>query len=181
MLTILISMPDVVTIREQVSVNYQWRGRIRKYTFDIVAEERDRHRVAYAVKHSDEALLRDDTIEIVETIAAEHGSKVADEFRTVTYESLDPIALENAKLILDCGRDHDLEAQRLVTKILADLGPTVTLRDIAEASGLGDRGVRAAIALIQSGILMLPRGRDLTIDLPMQNRGTRSATGNQSR
>jgi hypothetical protein len=180
-LTLLISLPDVVNIREQVTVRYRWRGTVRKYTFDVVVRLRDGRRVAYATKRSERELLNDDTIEILEAIAAEHGSRVADEYRTVTYETLDPIALKNAKLIVGCGRDQDIAGQRRVREVLADLGPTVTLREVAEASGLGDRGVRAAVALIQSGILMPPRGQHLALDLPMENRGTRaSASGNHS-
>ncbi len=182
MLTLLLSLPSVAKAREQVSVRYRWKGIVRTYTIDVVVRLRNGRRVAFAVKRSMPELLRDDTIAIIEAIAAEHGARVADEYRTVTYESLDPVALENAKLILACGRDHDIAGQRLVGEILADLGQTVSLREIAEASGLGGRGVRAAVALIQSGILMPPRGEHLALDLPMENRSSPgSATGNHSR
>jgi hypothetical protein len=37
-------------------------------------------------------------------------------------------------------------------------------------TGLGQRGVRAAVALLQSGILMNPPGKRLCLDLLLENR-----------
>jgi len=172
-LTLLFSRADVDDIREQVTVRYTWRGAVRRYTFDVVVKLHKGPRIAYAVKRSERELLRDDTIEILKAIEVEHGSRIADAYRTVTYESLDPVALENARLIVRCGRDQDIAAQRRVRECLADLPATVTLERIAQASGIGHRGLRAAIALIQSGILVLPCGQPLASNLPMVNRGTR--------
>jgi hypothetical protein len=169
-LTVLISLPGVLGIREQRTVSYVLAGVHRRYTFDIVVEWRDGLREAIAVRQSDRGLHADDTVEVVKAICAQHGAKLADDFRAITYETLDPVAVLNGRQIIRCGRDHDYAAQSAVRGALRRLGPATTLREVAIASGHGQRGVRAAVALLQSGIIVSPPGERLRLDLPLENR-----------
>lgn len=170
MLTVLASLPGVRRIQEQRTVRFVLRGVERTYTFDVIAEWSDGFREAIAIRQTLAALHSDDTLEVIEAICAQRGSAVADDYRSVTYESLDPVAVLNGRLILRCGRDHDHAGQGAVRKALRCLGRATTIREIAEAAGMGPRGARAAVALLQSGLLTNPLGEKLGLDLPLENR-----------
>ena len=159
-------------IREQQTVSYVLADVARSYTFDIFVEWTDGVREGIAVRQSTKALEADDTVEVIKAICSQHGNSLADDYRAVTYETLDPVAVLNGRLILRCGRDHDYAARDTVRKTLPRLGTATTLREIALATGIGQRGVRAAVALLQSGILIFPAGERLRLDLPLENRGS---------
>jgi hypothetical protein len=169
-LTVLISLPGVLRIREQRTVRYALGSVERIYTFDILVDWVGGVRQAIAVKNTDAALRADDTVPAIEAICAQHGARLAHDYRAVTYETLDPVAVLNGRLILRCGRDHDYAAMDAVRQALPRLGPATTLREVATLTGLGQRGVRAAVALLQSGILMNPPGKRLCLDLLLENR-----------
>ena len=171
-LTVLISLPGVLAIREQRTEKYVLAGVERRYTFDIVVQWSDGLREAIAIRQSVDGLHADDTIEVISAICVQHGARFADDYRAITYETLDPVAVLNGRLILRCGRDHDHAARSAVRRALTLLGPVTTLREIAIATDLGQRGVRAAVALLQSGILMNPPGERLGLDLPLENRAS---------
>ncbi|MGY2049165.1 hypothetical protein [Methylobacterium sp. JK268] len=175
----LISLPGVVRIREQRSVRYERVGSQHVYTFDILVDWANGVREAIAVKQTFEGLHRDETVAIVEAICAQKGSRLADDYRAITYETLDPVAVLNGRYIVACGRDHDHAGLRTVRAVLPGLGPVTSLREVALAVGLGQRGVRAAAALLQSGILMNPPGKRLGLDLPLENRVSGGAAPNQ--
>ncbi|MCP1548436.1 MULTISPECIES: hypothetical protein [Methylorubrum] len=169
-LTVLISLPGVLRIREQRTVKYRMADVDRPYTFDIHVDWVGGVREVIAVRQTTEGLLGDETVEIVKTICAQHGSRLADDYRAVTYETLDPFAVLNGRDIIECGRDRDEAGKAAIRKALPGLGPVTTLREVAMATGLGPRGVRAAKALLQSGILMNPPGKRLDLDLELGNR-----------
>lgn len=169
-LTVLISLPGVLSIREQRTVYHDLRGVQRPYTFDLIVEWVCGRREAVAVRQTVEGLHRDDTVEVIKAICAQHGARFADDYRAVTYETLDPVAVLNGREILRCGRDHDHTGKNAVRQALPRLGHITTLREIADTTALGQRGVRAAVALLQSGILGVPAGERLRLDLPLENR-----------
>lgn len=172
LLTVLISLPNVVRIREQRKVEYELPDGTHHYTFDVEVDWADGIREVIAVRQTIDGLHRDDTVQVVKTICAQHGNRIAHDYRAVTYETLDPYAVLNGREIVDCGRDHDHAGKDAVRKALRRLGPVTTLREVATATGLGQPGVRAAVALLQSGILMNPPGKWLDLDLPLENRGS---------
>ncbi|CAO4164090.1 hypothetical protein [Methylorubrum populi] len=106
-LTVLASLPGVRCIQEQRTVRYVLGGAQRSYTFDVIVEWSDGFREAIAIRQTISALHADDTLEVIEAICTQHGALLADDYRTVTYETLDPVAVLNGRLILRCGRDHD--------------------------------------------------------------------------
>lgn len=169
-LTVLISLPGVLRIQEQRTVECRLDRSRRSYTFDTLVEGTDGRRKAIAVKQTEAALRADDTLAVIAAISTQHGAKLADDYRAVTYETLDPVAVLNGRLILRCGRDRDHAGQDAVRTALRGLGVVTTLREIAEATGLGVRGARAAVALLQSGVLASPHGERLRLDLPLENR-----------
>ena len=175
-LTVATVMPNVVAIREQRLVRYRFRGLPRKYVFDAWLQWSNGRRVAYAIRDSERNLHRDDTVEVVKAIRDQLGSDFADDYRLVTYASLCPAAVRNARAILKCGRALDFEGQDAVRAALPHLGGEVTLEEVAEATGLEERGFRAALALIQSGVLIPPPGQELRPDLPLLNRLGRAAS-----
>ncbi|SFM31148.1 hypothetical protein [Methylobacterium pseudosasicola] len=169
-LTVLISLPGVSLIREQRTVAYHLPDGGHHYTIDIHVEWMDGVREVVAVRQTDEALQRDDTVHVIKTICAQHGNRLADDYRAVTYETLDPFQVMNGREIIECGRDHDHAGRRAIRTALPGLGQVTTLREVATATGLGQRGVRAAVALLQSGVLVNPPGKLLELDLPLGNR-----------
>lgn len=178
-LTVLISLPGVVRIREQRTVRYRLGGIDRTYTFDVVVDWACGTRVAYAVKATTNELRAGDTPAILTAVGAQLGTRFAHQYRAVTNDTLDPVALLNARLIVRCGRDHDYAAMDVVRDSLPRLGRSATLREVAEATGLGRRGVRAAVALIQSGVLANPGGARLDLDLPLESRSLGTALPTQ--
>jgi hypothetical protein len=177
-LTLLISLPGVLRIREQRSVSYELAGSSRTHTLDVIVEWVGGIREAFAVKHSTDALSRGETPTgtVLAALSVQHGIRIAHDYRAVTNDTLDPVAVLNARLIVRCGRDNDRAGMEVVRKVLAGLGPTTTLREAAVATSLGMRGFRAAVALIQSGILANPGGERLSLELSLENR----AAGNNA-
>lgn len=172
-LTVLASQSWVRRIREQVKVDYSWEGSKRSYFVDVVADDQSGRRIAFAVRQFERDFHRDDTLAILNAISRQHGRAMADEFRAVAYETLDPVAVLNGRTILRCARDRDEHAQAVVHDALASLGRQVTLREIARWTGLKDRAVRAAIATFATGSLMNPRGTLIELDLQLENRAAK--------
>lgn len=143
--TVFIARSDLKEIREQQSCTYfgNWR-----HTFDFIVEQLDGTRVAYAVKYEED--VTPELEDILKNIASEHGSLVADEFRILTEKDLNLIQLNNARHILDCALDFDFEAQSMVEQYLNDAPRYLCLQQIADDTGLGSDGYRAAVAMIFS-------------------------------
>lgn len=149
------------------------------YFIDVVVEHRCGRRVAYAVKDTAESAQKDDTWAKLQLICDQDTDGVADDFRLVTFEGLDPTAVENASLIARCGAEQDREAWEAVRATLPNLPRTVTAAGIGQASGYGVRGMRAAFALIPAGLLRNPPGQRLHMDTPLTN-GSRLTRANHA-
>lgn len=152
-----------------MKVNFRRNGVLHVYFIDVVVEHRCGHRKAYAVKDTAESAKEDDTWAKLELICEQDTAGVADDFRLVTFEGLDPAAVENASLITRCGAEQDSEAWEAVRATLPNLPGTVTAAAIGQASGYGVRGMRAAFALIPAGLLRNPPGERLHMDTPLTN------------
>jgi hypothetical protein len=166
---VLASFSTVRAIYEQVKVTFRRDGVLHVYFIDVVVEHRCGHRKAYAVKDTAEAALKDDTAGKLRLICEQDTSGLADDYRLVTFEGLDPAAVGNASLIARCGAEQDREAWEAVRAILPGLPGTVTAAAVGEASGYGVRGMRAAFALIPAGLLRNPPGERLHMDTPLTN------------
>lgn len=97
------------------------------------------------------------------------GDDFANEYRLLTELHLNDIAVANAKSIIESGRDFDIRGQEVVWAALMRAPATITLAEIGELSGLGARGERAAMALIQQGALRFNPAEMLSPTVKLRN------------
>lgn len=168
-ITVIGSFPSVVAIEEQVKVDYRLDGVEHVHFMDLRVTHRGGKRIAYFVKAQEKDRVRFGADGVLGAICARHGTRFADDYRFVSFEGLDPATVVNAELITRCGRHGDREALRAARAALPGLGPEVTATEIGLATGMDVRGMRAAFALIPSGILLNPPGEQLRFDTPLTN------------
>lgn len=168
----LIARPDIVEIREQQRVEYRKNGRRRHHYIDFLVIYDDGKRVAYSVKYV-ENVESTDLRGLLRDICEGCDGDFADEYVILTEGDIDLLTLRNATEIIACGKDFDIEAMTAVRDALPSCGQTVTPREIGRFTGLGRRGERATIALIQSGAVTLRRGDKVSPDTPFDNPSSR--------
>ncbi|MBS3652082.1 hypothetical protein KEU06_26115 [Pseudaminobacter sp. 19-2017] len=171
-LVVLLTLPETLEVREQQAAEYVQCGRKRVHYFDFV-QHLASGRIAYAVKYEDD--VDDELRETLRCVAQQVGDRFAGEFRTLTEKDLTRIQVENAQDVLDAARDFDFEGQSLAAAVLKALPARVTLAEIARASGLGERGRRAAVALVQKGLLKVPSNERLTSNALLFNQAAHQA------
>lgn len=167
--TVLGSFPSVLRMEQQVRVTYRLDRTEHVHFMDTRCTYRSGKRIAYFVKAKEESRISSNADAIMDAICARHGTRFADDYRFVSFESLDPETVANANLIMRCADHLDAEALSAVRAILPDLGPEATATEIGEATELGARGMRAAFALIPTGILLNPPGKQLLFETPLTN------------
>ncbi len=154
---ILIASPRVDEIREQQAVEIVEDGITRDRFLDQWARWDCGSRVAYEVKYHED-VARSGVLDRLRRMADQVGDRMADSYRLLTERDIDAVSIANAKDIVDCGSDLDLEGRELVREHLRRRGPKVRLGDMGRDTRLGTRGYRAAISLIQDGSLVLRPG-----------------------
>ncbi|MES0022412.1 MULTISPECIES: hypothetical protein [unclassified Mesorhizobium] len=152
-LVVLVTLPQTLEIREQQKAEYIQHGEKRRHYFDFVQRTAS-GRIAYAVKYKED--VDDDLRETLRLVSEQQGDRFADEFRILTEKDLTLTQIENAREILAYASDFDFEGQALVTAALQGLPARVLLADVVRVTGLGERGRRAAVALVQKGLLKVP-------------------------
>ena len=150
------AQPTTVDLREQVRARFRWGTSTSMHWLDFVRTRADGLRIAYAVKYAD--AVDDELRAVLDAIAAYEGDSIADEYRILKETDLDAVSIENARLVCECARDHDRHALEAVRAVLPGYGERMTFGEIAENSGFGWRGYRAAVALVQSGLVEAERG-----------------------
>jgi hypothetical protein len=156
---VLIARSDVREIREQQRPDKVANSMIHRYHVDFLTVWYDWSRIVYEVKYDDD--VKDETRERLRIIANDAGDRFAYSYRIITEKHISLVAIANARLIVDCGCDADLEAQDAVRSALVGRSGATTARMIGVETGLGVRGERAAFALIQSGLLKPAHGAPL--------------------
>lgn len=156
-LSALISMPEVADIREQQLVTFVRKGRNREHYFDFIVSWTDGSVTAYAAKYSQD-IDQELSLDLC-AMRDTWGDAVADEYSTLSETDFDDSTIENSKLIIASALDFDFEGQTEVRLKLRSMGREMRLGEIANATGLGDRGYRAALSLIQGGDLLCTPGR----------------------
>lgn len=146
--------PIVVEVREQQEVYYHWEGKLRRHFLDLLVYFQSGKRVAYSIKYLKDVEKSDLKSEL-KAINDHNRDTVADDYRVLTEANVNLLEFENAKQIISCAKDHDFKARKIVKSYLPKLGSSVTPREIGLITGLGRRGERAAIALLQSGVFKL--------------------------
>ena len=156
LLLVLIAAPDVIEIREQQRADFVLGGKKRHHFFDCVVRWTDNWWSSCAIKYE-----KDVTPELeadLDAIADQRGDAFAEDVRILTEKYTDIAGIKNAARIVQCGLDYDVEAQEFVLAELAHLDERVCLRSLDRLGGDGVRASRAAIALIQQGVLAAPPG-----------------------
>lgn len=133
---------------------------------DFVVTRRSGTVSAKAVRYVDDAAELEP---VLKTIAATVGDTFADEYCLLTEVDLDRVTIANARDIVGCALDFDFEAQQAVRDYLSHAPSEVRLRDCNAALNDGDRGLRAAKALIPSGILVNRRRTRLGPEAVLSN------------
>ncbi|TPK66326.1 hypothetical protein FJ546_06005 [Mesorhizobium sp. B2-4-19] len=152
-LVVLLTLPETLEVREQQKAEYIQHGEKRKHYFDFVQRQAS-GRIAYAVKYEQD--VDDELLETLRLISEQQGDRFADQYRILTEKDLTLTQIENAREILAYASDFDFEGQALVSAALQRLPARVLIADIVRTTGLGERGRRAAVALIQKGLLKVP-------------------------
>lgn len=165
----LIANPRVVDIREQRRIEYKREGRTLRYTCDLVVTWESGLRVAYEVKYAED-VVRQGTDALLVDVAARCDDTVADEFRILTETDLDLVTIQNGAFVIECAKDQDRLAMEAVGRWLTLAPDVVTLTDVDIGTGLGLRARRAAVALIQTGMLAVPTGEIICEQLGLTNR-----------
>ncbi|TPK96981.1 MULTISPECIES: hypothetical protein [unclassified Mesorhizobium] len=149
----LLAKPETLELREQQKVQFFQNGQRRTCWIDFI-QRQSGGRIAYAVKHKVD--VDEDLRETLRLVCEQIGDRIAEEFRIFTEKDLTLTQIENAKDIVAYAADYDFEAQTIVAAALPKLPARISLHAIAQASGLGERGWRAAVTLIQKGLLVVP-------------------------
>lgn len=170
-LVVLMVNPNITDIREQQRRYFTSGGRKHHYTADFVVTWRDRGRIAYEVKYAIDA-KRKGTLDLLRLVSDRVGDDLADEYRLLTEHDVNDTAVKNAKRILWCARESSFAARQAVRQFLSTAPSTISAGEIAHQSGTGPSGLRAAIALIQQGVLSVPPGDRLTHSTKLRNHCT---------
>jgi hypothetical protein len=150
-LLVLNARRDVADLREQVEFTYGSRDEHRHF-FDMVATFTSGARIAFTVKPTDAVAAGGflETMQVVSWWVRKSG--FADEVRLLTKSDIDPIELHNAK-ILTAVRGADPEADRAAREAISALTGARTLKDLTTTTGLAERGYRALLRLVRTGVL----------------------------
>ncbi len=156
-LQVLVASPEVRDIREQQELDIPSdEGRPSRHVFDIVVEQTDGIIKAKACKYQ-----RDVTPELkalMQRAADRVGDAFADFYEIESERGLTRTMIWNARKVISCALDFDHAAQEAIRRALSGLGSRVSLAEFDAIVGDGERGSRAAISLIQAGLLAVPAG-----------------------
>jgi hypothetical protein len=147
-------------VREQQTMpRFDFEGQSVLHHMDLVVVWRSGWRSAMSIKY-----LKDKTPEfeaLINAAAEEVGDDFADDYRTFSEDDIDQTRLWNARRIIAAAKDFDFEAQAFLATELRSARREVSLEDCDAIVGDGERGSRAAMALVKTGRLVIPAGRRL--------------------
>ncbi|PWE49080.1 hypothetical protein DEM26_14570 [Thioclava sp. NG1] len=149
---ILDADPSVQDLREQVAFQWSDSGRARTHYFDFVASFSQGSRIAFMVKpawRAEKSAFKAEARAIAEQ-ATRAG--FADEVRVLTDRALSNANLNNARLFRSV-REVDDEADSIAATVARNLFSPVKMSALIEEIGLGPRGFKALVRLVQRGAL----------------------------
>lgn len=158
-LTVLIASPAVHSVEEQQLVEVPMKGRTTRHYFDCRINWMSGRRTAVAVKYAKD--VDDDLRALLSAAASTVGDAFANDYRIFSERGLSRTMIHNARKVISCGLDHDFEAQAAVATALTKAGDRIRLGDCDALLGEGNRGSRAAMALIKFGKLVHPTNERL--------------------
>lgn len=151
-LLILNANPDVAHLKEQVLFKWDDDGHSRRHFFDVVATLKNGRRIAYTVKPEKRALTDQFQSEMKEIARHTRNSNFCDVVCLVTEKDIDEIDLRNAEQFAAV-RQPDPKADDIALKTARELLGAVSLRDLADRTGIGHRGHASLIRLMRKGYL----------------------------
>lgn len=165
-LYVLVASPHVREVREQQLIRYRGsNGGAPQYHSDFQVHWWNGVISTVEVKYEEDSKRK-----AVPTKIGEIGRSaffgMTDDYRVVTQLDLDAVTIANARAIVACALDDDPEGLEAARRALPRMPESFSLGDVADASGLGFRGYRAAVALLQSGALSLDAGVRIGPDAP---------------
>lgn len=154
----LMASPLVAEVLEQQRVHYlDAEGTRRFYTFDFFVRWLSGRLTAVEVKYAADVEKQGLRRKLAEVTRGVKRHPVH-EYRIYTERDFDEVTLSNAREIVDCANDNDELGVGHVRGLLPPSGTTIRLGEVERLSGLGERGYRAAVALLRAGDLALPGG-----------------------
>lgn len=169
-LQILIADPEVREVREQQLAKVMVDGKLRRHWFDFLIIWIDGTRSACAVKYL--LGVTPDLEQLLVNAAKQLGDRFASDYRLLTERDLDLVTLGNARQVIEAGKDFDYEAQDCIRAWLPSAPSSISLPDFDLVVGDGQRGRRAALALLKSGELSARSGEVLGPSSILCNRFT---------
>jgi hypothetical protein len=152
--------PSIADLQEQVRFHYGPRDE-REHFFDVVAAATLGRRIACTIK-PERWLASGRFLAEMQTIAYWVKKKAfADDVRLLTDADVDPVALDNARIVAAVA-DPDPEADAAARAAAAAIRGAVALRELVAATGLEARGYRAPLRLLRDGALDLLRHEPIT-------------------
>jgi hypothetical protein len=151
---------EVADLREQVEFRYGPCNEHRHF-FDMVATFTSGGRIAFTVKTA-QGLASGRFVEEMQIVSWwVRERRFADEVRLLTEADIDPIALHNAKMMAAV-RGADPDADRAAQEVASTLTGARCLKDLTTATGLAERGYRALLRLVRTGLLAPERHERIT-------------------
>ena len=157
--------PDIVEVAEQppAIIFIDDKGLRRPHTFDFKFTTTGVGRVLTAVKPS--AMVAETGIgRIVELVAEQVSSAVADQVSLFTEQMLTETDLFNAEVVNLATRDEWPEDDAAVAKVIAKLKKETTIGDLVDRSRLGGYGFDAVVRAIDARKLSLVEYGPLDFD-----------------
>lgn len=165
---VLMADPTVHEVREQQELpRFCFQGRSTQHCMDLLIIRTNGWREARSVKY-----VEDQTPELSDLLKAaadEVGDAFADDYGLMSELDITQTQLWNADRILSAAKDFDFEAQRALATRLRSAPRQIRVGDCDAMLGDGVRGSRAAMALVKTGKLVIPRGQRLLRDTVLRN------------
>lgn len=156
-LYLLNAMKNVAKLQEQVRFFYGWDPKNpSQHVFDVVATLDCDARIAFTVKPEVRLVSGRFEAEMQEVTWWVHKHDFADEVRIMSEADVNSVDLRNAK-ILAAVREPDEQADLVALEVVKRLpnGGGQSLRDLTLSTGMSERGYRALIRLMRTGVLRL--------------------------
>ncbi|WP_395175450.1 hypothetical protein [Roseibium alexandrii] len=149
---------------EQQYVKFREGRKLRMHCVDFVVHLKGGWKVGHSIKYRTD-VMKSGLEGVVSAVSAHSDNRhVADDFRITREIDLNLLDFKNARKIIAYGKMRDYEAQDFIKQSLPDLPEEISPREIATRLKMGRRGEKAAIALLQSGLLQLRDHTAITVD-----------------
>lgn len=162
---------DTVDILEQVGpLNwFDEKNKRHDHFLDHVVHKADGRKIGLTDKPY-RRVTKDFGDEITQVLQDGRAKGVIDELYLVTEFARDPVTLFNADLMRGC-RDTEPEVDCEARIVVDELSDATSVRVLVDRIGMGPRGFRALVRLIQSGVLVMIEVEKITYESRVRRGG----------